>query len=148
MTQVINQEIASEIAALEAATAAAKAEKLVIVESQIDELREQMADLAGQRKQCLIRVSNSERNLICDVERAITVGESAAKAASKLRQNRAFTDEDTDQLNAARTAHRIEINTDTVKAEAAAKVRLSYLHSFRLTHRKDGRVGLSIRGVI
>jgi len=118
------------------------------LDGQLSGLREQMRQLNAARIAQLPRVSTEERGFLCDVETSVERSEETAKRAGALKKDRQFTEEDRDQLAAARMAHRKEINCDAIKAEAARYVGQAYLHSYKLTHRKDGKVGLTLKGVI
>jgi hypothetical protein len=59
-----------------------------------------------------------------------------------------LTEEQADQLAAARAEHKVKINTQAVRREAARYVLTSHLSSFKLKARKDGRMALSISGVL
>lgn len=120
----------------------------VSIDTQIESLREEMAALNKRRIATLPRLSADERNFLTDIEVDVARSEAAAKKAAELRKNRQLTEEDRDQIAAARLDHRANINSPEGKAKALEAVKTAYLHSFKLTHRKDGRVGVAIRGAI
>lgn len=120
----------------------------VSIDDEIEMLREQMAELNKKRIATLPRLSATERKFLTDVEVDIARSETTAKTAAALRKDRQLTEEDRDQIAAARLQHRSEINTSEKKAQAVEAVRTAYLHSFKLTYRKDGRIGVSLRGAI
>lgn len=118
------------------------------VDNRITTLRKQMQALNAERASTLPRISTEERELVVMAAHSVEMTAEGAKEVSDLRKNRQLTEEDRDQIAAAKLAHKRLINQPETKAEAAAKVASAYLHSYKLTHRKDGRVGVSVRGVI
>lgn len=118
------------------------------VDRQLTTLREQMKALKAERTALLPRLTTGEREVIVSVEANVETSLESATTAGNLRQNRQFTDEDRDQIQAARLEHKKLINTPEMKAEAAEMIGKAYLASYKLIHRRDGRVGLVIRGQI
>jgi hypothetical protein len=116
------------------------------IDRRINVHAERMRELRAERLAQMPRLAVTEREFLIDVEKTIDVSADQQKQSSELRRNRQLSDEDRDQIAAARLDHRKEINTDTCKEEAIEVVRKAYLTGFKLTHRKDGRIGVSIRG--
>ena len=118
------------------------------IAEQIKSAQELMARLNAQRVALCDRLQNDERETLLRFEEGISVTESASKDASKLRRERSMSDEDKTQIAAAKIAHVNLINQPQHKAQAARSVELAYLSVFKLVARKDGRVGVSVRGQI
>jgi hypothetical protein len=146
---------AIEAAALAAAANAAEkavpttaAESLSDIDDGLEALAEEMAALRAKRVAMLPRISTKEREFLIKVESRVERTEAAMKKAGEIKKARSMTEEDKDQVSAARLEHKRVINEDAVKAEAAEYVKMAYLHSYKLTHRKDGKLGLAIRGIV
>jgi chromosome segregation ATPase len=139
---------AQEAAAAAAAAAATTAEALSDVDSGIEELNEELAKLRKKRVGLLKPMTTVEREFLIKLEAGVERTESMTKKASELKKNRTTTEEDKDQLAAARLTHKATINEPRMKLEASEYVKMAYLQSYRLTHRKDGKLGLAIRGII
>ncbi len=124
------------------------AESLTDIDDGLEALQDEMAALRAKRAALLPRVTVKEREFLIKVESRVERTEAATKKASEIKKAKSFTEEDKDQIAAARLEHKRVINEDVIKEEAANFVRAAYLHSYRLTHRKDGKLGLAIRGVV
>lgn len=118
------------------------------IDAQAIALRDAMKALADARKALMPRVNNEEREVIAGYERAIAVNETHGKTVATLKRDRQFTDEDRDQIAAARLEHKRLINTDANKSSAQFHIGRAYLSQFKLTHRKDGRIGVRVAGII
>ena len=70
------------------------------------------------------------------------------EVASGLNQKFRLTEEQKDQVAAAKAEHRVIINEPAVKVEASEHVKTAYLRSYKLRVRKDGRVMLSVSGLL
>lgn len=118
------------------------------IDAQAKKLRDAMKALADSRKALMPRISSGEREHLIDLERAVAVNEASSRYAADLKRDRQFTDEDKDQIAAARLEHKRLINTDDAKANAQFHIGKAYLSQFKLLHRKDGRIGVRIAGII
>lgn len=118
------------------------------VDARIKAFRDGMKALNAERQALLPKLSTDERKLVIEATVNIEVSHEAAAEAAELRKNRQQSEEDRDQIAAARLEHKKLINTPAMKAEAAGMIAAAYLASYKLTHRKDGRIGVSIRGQI
>ena len=94
------------------------------------------------------RLATEELSLIVAHEASVEVFHDDAAAVQELRKNRQMSDEDKDQIAAAKLRHKKLINTPEIKSEACEMMAKAYLSQYRLTHKKDGRIGVSIRGQI
>ena len=118
------------------------------IAEQIKTTSEIMSRLNAQRVALCDRLSNDERETLLRFEESIAVNEDMSKKSAELRRNRSMSDEDKTQLEAARNAHKKLINSDANKLSASFHVGKAYLSQFKLTHRKDGRINVSVRGQI
>ena len=118
------------------------------VAERIKKHQERIKELNLQRIGLCPRLTNEERAQILEFEEDVEVDHADAVIVQDLRKNRSFSDEDKDQIAAAKLAHRRLINTPEMKAEACEMLAKSYLSAFKLTHKKDGRIGVSVRGQI
>ncbi len=118
------------------------------IDSDLAAMREQMKELNERRKALMPRLSADEREFLIAQEMEVETREAHNKKAAKLRRDRQFTVEDKDQIAAARLDHRKEINTERVKNEIRDRIVTAYLHSYKLTHKKDGKIGIRVTGEI
>lgn len=84
------------------------------------------------------------------VDCALCVQSSAelVKLASGLNTTFRLTEEQQDQVAAAKAQHKVEINTPDLKAEAVENVRNARLKSYKLRLRADGKLSIAISGTI
>ena len=118
------------------------------IAARIKEAQELTKKLNALRVGLCDRLTNEERATITTFEESVEVDHELAVVVQDLRKNRQFSDEDRDQIAASKLAHKRLINTPEIKAEACEMLAKSYLSAFKLTHKKDGRVGVSVRGQI
>ncbi len=114
----------------------------------LEALQSEMAALRAKRAALLPRMTTKEREFLIAVESRVERTETATKRAGEIKKARSMSEEDKDQISAARLEHRKVINEEAIKQEAANFVMAAYLQSYRLTHRKDGKLGLAIKGII
>lgn len=119
-----------------------------ILDSKIEAARKQMADLNTMRKALMPAMNNDALTLVVDFTKAINVSAEVSKLVSDIRKNSQQSDEQKDQIAAARLEHVKLINTPAVKAQAVEAIQKAYLKSFKLKHRTDGRTTVSISGQI
>jgi hypothetical protein len=120
----------------------------VSIADRIKAAQAQLKALKDERYGTLPRISAEELSVVVANEKLVSTTHEVAKLAAELRSERRFTEEDKDQVAAAKIAHRIEVNTEAVKAEAVRSVRDARLTGFKLTLRKDGRTAVRVSGVI
>lgn len=117
-------------------------------DTQIAQAAAELRALRAKRLATLPRVTAEELAIVVEAERMVTVPVKVADVAKRVKSERQFTDEDKDQISAAREAHKEEVNTKETKAAACRAVRKAHLSAFKMTLRKDGRVGLRIAGIV
>lgn len=116
--------------------------------ARIKEVSELSKKLNAKRLGLCPRLTRDELFTIVTHEEEVEVDAETAVVVQDLRKNRQMSDEDKDQIAGAKLAHKRLINTPQIKQEACEMLAKSYLSAFKLTHKKDGRVGVSVRGQI
>lgn len=116
--------------------------------ARIKEVSELSKKLNARRLGLCPRLTRDELFTIVTHEEEVEVDHETSVVVQDLRKNRQMSDEDKDQIAGAKLAHKRLINTPEMKQEACEMLAKSYLSQFKLTHKKDGRVGVSVRGQI
>jgi len=125
---------------------AVKAATVLAIETALETLRKEMQVLNAKRQSNLPPLALEERKVLEEHALAIGVSEDENTKASELRKDRRLSDEDKDQIAMAKLKHRESANSAAGKQSAAFHVAKARLTSFKLVHRKDGRVDVRISG--